>query len=165
MRKILIIVGAVFIAALTAGGCFYGGMAYQNKQNTQARASFFSERGVGEGSLFGPNGQFSAGAPNGERNFAGGRGTNGQIKSIDGNVMSLSTAENVTKVQITDSTQIEITDSGTLSNLQPGTRVLVTGQTGSDGTITADRITIVTGDFPFPGGTDETTPGAGGTAP
>jgi hypothetical protein len=164
MKKILMIVAAILILALVAGGSFWGGMKYQTAQAAQIQANFFNARGgqfPGDGQSPGAGqrqngGQFPSGGPG----FAGGRGTVGEVKSIDGNVLTLSTAQNVTTVNLSDSTQIQKTASGTTADLQPGTRVLVTGETDSKGTITANRITILDGNFQM-----MMNPPATGTAP
>jgi len=154
MKKVLLIAGAILIVALIAAGSFWGGMAYQTRQVNQARAAFFNARGLGnEGQLPG-GGQFPPGAggqPDGgfpqaggqTQGFFGGRGTTGQVKTIEGNVMTVSTAQDVTTVNLSEATQIQKSVSGTTADLQPGTRVLINGQRDNNGSITADRITIL----------------------
>ena len=44
-KNILIIVGVVLLAALAGAGGFWGGMAYQVNQDSQAQARFFEQRG------------------------------------------------------------------------------------------------------------------------
>jgi hypothetical protein len=65
-------------------------------------------------------------------------------------VLSLSTAQDVTTVNLTDSTVIEKPSQGTTSDLQAGVRVIVTGQRDSNGTITASQITILNNNLPNP---------------
>ncbi len=38
MKKVLIIIGAILLAALIAGSSFYGGITFQTNQADQARA-------------------------------------------------------------------------------------------------------------------------------
>lgn len=168
MKKILIIVGAVLLAGLIAAGSFWAGMAYQTNKAEQARANFFNARGqLGEGQ-FPQGGQFPGGGEffqegqlpgNGQGGgFFGRGGTAGQVKSIDGNTMMLSTAEAVKTVQLSDTTQIEKTVQGTVSDLQPGTRVVVIGQAEKDGRLNATRIQILSENAVFP--SDSPPPGS-----
>lgn len=152
MKKVLLIVGAILLAAVIGGGSFWGGMRYQANKASQAQANFFNARGgqaPGGGQFpregaFPGNGQPGGGpGSNNGAFFAGGRGTMGEVKSIEGNVLTLSTAEDVTTVNLSEDTEVTKTASGTLDDLQPGTRVMVTGETDSEGTISANRITIL----------------------
>ena len=145
MKKVLIVLGAILVAALLAAGGFWGGMAYQSNQASQARANFASARGQANGGQLPTDGQFPGAGPG--AGFFGG-GTTGEVKAIDGNVITLSTAQDVITVNLSDSTQIEKTASGDLSDLQPGTRVIVSGQADSSGNISASRIQILNGNLP-----------------
>ena len=141
MKKTLLIIGAIVVILLVAGGSFLGGMAYnesrRSKQANQAREDFFTARGGQPG-----QGQFPEGGQAAPGGFRGG-GTIGKIKTIEGNVMTISTANNVTTVNLTDTTQIEKTTSGTNADLQPGVQVMISGETGSNGVVTAVRIQII----------------------
>jgi hypothetical protein len=144
MEKILMILGAIILAGLVAAGSFWGGMQYQSSRDNQVRAEFMNARGLANGGEFPLEGQLPAG---GQRpGFSVGGGTTGQVKAIDGNVMTLSTAQDVTTVLLSESTQIEKTVAGTVADLQPGTRVVVTGQQDSGQNLTASRIQILDGD-------------------
>jgi hypothetical protein len=70
----------------------------------------------------------------------------GQVKSMDGNVLQLSTAQDVTTVNLTGDTIIIKSVEGTVSELQPGTRVMVVGERDDQGNITASQITIESDD-------------------
>ena len=152
MKKIIIIIGAILLAALIAGGCFYAGMAYQTNQADQARARFMQDRGMTEGEMPQP-GQFPGGnlpeemqPPSGGGMGFSGRGTTGVVKSIDGNGFTISTAQDVTTVNLSEDTRIEQYASAAITDLQPGVRVMVTGQQDEDGNITASQILIVNSD-------------------
>jgi hypothetical protein len=164
MKKILIIVGAVLLAVLIAGGSFYAGMAYQTKQADQVRTRFMQARGMTEGDMPQP-GQFPGGNPPEGGQFSGGtreflgRGTFGVVKSIDGDVMTISTAQDVTTVNLTKDTLIEKNITGDIADLQNGVRVMVTGQQDKDGNISASQNQIINSDsadpsFPPPTGTE-----------
>jgi hypothetical protein len=152
MKKILIIPGALLLAVLIAAGSFWGGMQYQSTRSAQAQANFFNARGglpqgTGQfpgGGQFPGDGQPNGGqVPDGGLGFPGGRGTTGKVRAIDGNILTLSTPQDVTTVNVSGATQIQKSTSGTAADLEPGTRVMVTGETNSDGTVTANRITIL----------------------
>lgn len=156
MKKILLIIGAILLAALIAGGSFYAGMAYQTKQADQVRARFLQERGMTEGGMP-PSGEFlGRNFPEGLQPPSGGgmgfpgRGTTGVVKTLEGNVMTISTAQDVTTVNLSEGTRIEKYAWAALADLQPGVRVMVTGQPDKDGKISASRILIVNNDFPNP---------------
>jgi hypothetical protein len=164
MRKILLIVGIVILAAAAAAGGFYGGVQFQSGKADQAQANFERARG-----------EFSPGqAPNGMDNFPGGAGPaggqafgmrggiSGQIKSVDGNTLTISTAEDVTTVNLSAATQIQETRvvELSLSDLQPGVRVMVSGEKDENGVVAATQIIILANNlpgsspYPAPGGTE-----------
>jgi hypothetical protein len=151
MKKILLIGGGIVLVLLVAAGSFWGGMTYQTNQANQALANFQSARGQSASGQFPGDGtRFSAGGlPEGftPGGFQG-QGTTGQIKSVDGDVLTLSTALDVATVNLTDNTQIEMTVNGVLADLEPGLRVLITGQPDDNGVITADRIQILSANAP-----------------
>jgi len=138
MKKLIIIIVAVVLAVALAAGGFFGGMAYQRNQANAVRNNFLNSRGLnnadpGAGPA-GPN------APAG--GFPGG-GLTGQIKSIDGNTITLSTAQAETKVTFSDATVIEKTENGAASDLQAGQQVTVTGRGDADGNFTASQVLIL----------------------
>ena len=144
IKKILIIAGAVLLAAAIAGGSFYGGMAYQRSQVNNIRDQFLRERGLeGDpsqaGGFPGANGDLTNRPAGG---FPGG-GITGQVKSITGNTLSLSTPQDVTTVTLSDETTIEMASAATASDIQPGQQVMVTGTRDNDGNITAVRVYIL----------------------
>jgi hypothetical protein len=157
-KNILIIVGVIVLVLVVGAGGFWGGMTYQNNQNNQSQARFFQQRGGfpagGDvtGGSFEINGTpMPGGGPmtfdQSQGNFRGG-GTMGQVKSMDGNVLQLSTAQDVTTVNLTGDTIIIKSVEGTVSELQPGTRVMVVGERDDQGNITASQITIESDDTP-----------------
>jgi Domain of unknown function (DUF5666) len=164
MKTILIIIGSILLAGATAAGGFYAGMTYQTNQANQIRANFMNARGMtdqGQNNFSPPSGtgQFQRGSGG----FPGG-GTAGQVKTVDGYVLTLSTAQNVTTVNLSDSTQIEKTVTGAISDLQPGMRVMVIGEKDSNGNITANRISILGDGFPgAPGSNQPSNPPPAGT--
>ena len=89
---------------------------------------------------------------------AAGNFATGQVKSINGNDLEISTATEVTKVKLTDKTQIQKTVSGAPSDIKTGERVVVQGSKGADGAIEASSIQLGAGRVGGPGGA----PGQGG---
>lgn len=147
-KNVLIIVGGILLLALAGAGGFWGGMTYQEKQGNQAQARFFEQRGglpangqIPEGMQLPADGQFQGG-------FRGMGGTMGEVKSIKGNVLTISTAQDVTTVNLTEDTMIVKSVEGTADDLQTGMRVTVTGETDKDGKINASQVTIVNADLP-----------------
>jgi hypothetical protein len=156
MKKTIIVLAAVVVAVGLAAGSFYGGMAYQRTQTANTRAAFFASRGL-DANGTSPNGAQGQGQSQ-RRGFFGG-GTTGQIKTIEGNVITLSTPQNVTTVNLSDTTQIEKTGPGTLSDLTPGLTVVVSGQRDANGNITANSILIMPASSSNnPGGNPPTSP-------
>lgn len=121
MKKAILIIGAVVLAVVLAGGSFYGGMAFQRSQ-TQGRF------------LRGQNG--AAG-----RGFGG--GISGQVSSLNGNTMTLNTANNTFTVDLGSSTTVLKANSDTPSDLSQGEQVIVTGQRDSSGNFVASEVIIL----------------------
>jgi uncharacterized membrane protein YqiK len=161
-KTILIIVGVVVLVLLAGAGGFWGGTAYQANQERQAQSRFFEQRGGVP-----PEGQITGGQFPGDMQSQGVNpddfspvqgfqrgGTMGQVKSIDGNVLTISTAQDVTTVNLTDATIILKSVEGTTSDLQSGVRVMITGEKDDNGNITASQITILNdGSLAAPAGT------------
>ena len=133
-KSLIIIVGAIVVAVLLSAGSFYGGMAYQRNQADQIRNNFLRSRGIN------PNGTNNNGGT--RQGFFGG-GATGQVKSVQGKVLTLTTAQNTTTVNLTNTTQIEKAAPAAAADLQPGVRVLVTGQRDASGNITASTVLIL----------------------
>jgi hypothetical protein len=150
MKTALIIIGVVVLIVAVGAGSFWAGMTYQSNQDSRARQKFMSERGLQEGQLPGQ------GAP-GDRQFFGGGagspggGTMGVIKTIEGNTMTISTAENVTTVHLADDTPVQTTQTSGIEDLQAGMRVMVIGEQDKSGDITARQVTIMDDNFPGAG--------------
>ncbi len=141
-KKYFMIAGMVVLLIIAGGGGFWGGTIYKTNQITSIQNKFFAQRGGSSG--FGQNAQ---GTPFPRGSFAGGNfaggGTAGQVKSINGNVLIISTAQNTTTVNLSSSTTIIKSVTGTVSDLQTGMEVRVIGQKDSSGNITATEIQIV----------------------
>lgn len=143
MKKLLIVVIAVVVIGLVGFGGFEGGRYYERNQANQTRNDFLRSRGLPANGQFPNDGQFQGGGANaGQRRVFGG-GVTGQIKSIDGKTITVTTAQNTTTVTMTDATQVQKSSAGTVADLQPGDQVLVTGQRDASGNVTAVQILIM----------------------
>jgi hypothetical protein len=131
LKRIVIGVVALVIVAGVGGGAFYAGMQYQQSQAASVQQRFFADRGGA------PPANFAGGA-----GLAGGRGTVGDIKSIDGMVLTLSTPQSEVKVTLSDSTQVLKLVAGGTADLQVGQRVTVRGEADSSGNVAASAIQI-----------------------
>jgi hypothetical protein len=151
MKTTLIIIAIVLAIGLAAAGGFWGGMQYQSSLADQARADFESARGPLSGMPGGaipsgqrPEGQFQGGGAPGVAVTRG--GTAGSVKALQGDTLTLSTAQDVTSVKLSEDTVIQKTVTGSLEDLQTGVRVMVAGERNDDGSIDAAQITILPGD-------------------
>jgi hypothetical protein len=111
------------------------------------RNDFFAARGIsgGQGGAGGASAQGGfggAGAQNGaggtNRQFNPNNFAAGQVKSVNGDTIELSTAQSVLKVKLSDNTQIQKMAAGSSSDIQTGERITVQGTRGTDGTMTAE---------------------------
>jgi hypothetical protein len=110
MKKIVWIVMALLLAGVIAAGSFWGGMQYQSAQTERQRANFMNARGLQDASRFqGGNLPQEPGAGGGDRSVGtlGGfsPGTMGWVKSVDGNTLTFSTAQEVKTVQLSANTR------------------------------------------------------------
>ncbi len=149
MKKVLIIVGAIILAGGIAVGSFYCGMAYQQNQATQARNEFMRSRGLDPNAQNSPAGGPGQAPGQGVGGFGG--GATGQIESIDGDTITLTTAGNTTNVALIDTTKVIKSVEGSMTDLQVGMQVLVSGQRDTKGNITATQIMVMTGNTTTPG--------------
>jgi hypothetical protein len=119
---LVLVVGAI---------AFFGGMQYQKMQ----RPNF-------------ANGQFAGrGGANGNRIFQGRAGNNrpvaGEILSTDDNSITVKMPDGSTKIVIlSDQTTINKASTGAKSDLKKGERVTAFGTANSDGSITAQNVSI-----------------------
>ena len=132
------------VSAAVAYGAYNYGHTVGLTQAQDTRARFLQDRG-------GAGGAFPGGAAAGATGAGGTRGTGaggmgnfagGQIKTVNGVDLEISTATEVMKVKLTDATQIQKTTNGTPADLQPGETIVVQGDRGADGVITARSIQI-----------------------
>jgi hypothetical protein len=156
MKKSYWITGSIVLALVLMGASFYGGTLYERYTQSKARTSFLTMRGVNGGAAGGipgtPGVPGAAGGQFGGASTGLGDSSQGQVKSIEGNTLTLSTAQNVTTVTLSDSTTILKSVAGAIADLKVGDRVRVTGKTDSKGNITASQITVLSADAAGNGG-------------
>jgi hypothetical protein len=133
MNKSLIVI-AILVAIIAAGGGFFAGMKYQQSKSP-ARGAFF---GNGQGARNG----MGEGGQTGGRNI-GFRPVNGEIISSDDKSITVKLDDGSSKiVMISDKTSINKASEGSKADLKTGEKVAVFGQTNSDGTVIADTVQI-----------------------
>jgi hypothetical protein len=148
MRKLAVVLGAVLVVLLVGGGSFYGGMVFERSRQTNLQAQFFGGRGFSESGqilLVGtpPAGFGQPGNPNAADQGGPGRGASGTVESLEGDTLTLSTAQDQVTVLLTDQTVINRFVAGERADLQPGAQVTVLGERDDSGKITATTIQIL----------------------
>ena len=145
-KTIGLIIGVIVLVGATGAGAFYGGTVYQQQQQTNVRNTFFNGRGGAGG----------AGGNGGRGGFGG--GVFGTVKTVNGNTITVSTAQNVTTVTLSDSTVIMKSTTGTPADILVGAQITVRGQRDSSGNVTATNVQLL------PPGTTFGNRGGGGGA-
>jgi len=161
--KWILLAAVVVVAAAGASGVYAYNMGKQEgmKAGLTARNDFLAARAAA--TQGGQNGQAGATAMPGGQSGAGRAGqgamagnfTAGQVKSVNGNELEISTATAVTKVKLTDKTQIEKTVAGAAADIKVGERVVVQGTKAADGSLEASMIQLGAGRFAGAGGSGQ----------
>ncbi len=154
-RVVMIVLGVVGVLAIAAGS-FYGGMVY-GKNQAQADLPVFGDAGgvrVGRGQFRAPaDGQGAV--VGGQFSDAQGGMVFGEIQSIGDGVMTITdqSGEEIV-VYVADTTLIQKQAEVTLADLQEGETVIISGNRGDDGSITARMLQVSPGGgfFGQPGG-------------
>lgn len=126
----------IIVALVVGGAAFFGGMQYQK---TQAR-------GPMQGQLGGPNGSGSQGGFQGR----GGNGNSQGMMPVSGEIISQDDTSITVKMQdgsskiviLSDNTSVNKSSEGSKQDLKTGETVTAFGTTNSDGSITAQNISI-----------------------
>ncbi len=136
-QRILFVVAALVLAAVTGVGSFFYGTSVGEARANQVRQAFFRDRsGNDMASHDMASAQPGVGGPSNQG------GTVGQVKSVNGQTIEVSTRDNVTRVTVDDKTQVTKSCAGTLDDIKPGQRIFVQGDTAG-GTVTARSIQLV----------------------
>ncbi|MBI2164871.1 MAG: hypothetical protein HYU29_00480 [Chloroflexi bacterium] len=89
----------------------------------------------------------------GDQGLMGRGGLTGTVEKIEGNVVTINTAQGPLRATISADTAIQMMSTGTARDLKMGLTVTVVGQRGEDGTVTARSVLITPeGDAGFFGG-------------
>lgn len=129
--KVTLILGGILVIAVAFGGGAW--------THSALAGSSTPTRGGGGGQAR-PSGQ--AQAPGGRQGSFGRGSTAGTIERVDGSTVYVKTAQGKeVAVSTSDSTTVNVTQPGKLTNLKAGATVLVQGQAGADGKVTAQSIT------------------------
>ena len=165
----LLLVGVLLLGG-SIGGAFAGGIALGKSQGEEtAQSTSTSGTTPGIGGQFGGElsqegldqlrQQFQGTLTPGQA-LTGRGGLAGTIESVEGNTVTVNTAQGPLQATIGADTTIQTFAEGTLADLQPGLQVTVTGQQAQDGTVQATSILITPegaigfpGEGFFPGGT------------
>ncbi|MFC5832189.1 hypothetical protein [Nonomuraea insulae] len=87
-------------------------------------------------------GQPGEGQPGGQRMGGAGGGTVGTVEKVEGGKIYVKTVDGSTvTVTTTDQTTVQISKPGKVADLETGTSIVVRGQAGADGAVTAASIT------------------------
>jgi hypothetical protein len=139
-NKMTILITVIATLLIAGGGGFFAGIKYE-----QTKVPSFARRFTTNGQSGGQNAQFFQ---RGDVNRNGINVVRGEISSNDNGTLTVKLPDNSSKIIIlSDSTQINKAETGSKDDLTQGTQVVVTGQTNSDGSVTAQNIQV--GDFGF----------------
>ncbi|MFA4936825.1 MAG: hypothetical protein WC575_00830 [Patescibacteria group bacterium] len=151
MKKLLPIIISVIIAA--GGGSFYGGMQYANSKNNSNPNfnNLSAEQRQQRMQQFGTDRQ---------TNGQGGAGfIAGEILSKDDKSLTIKLRDGGSKIVFfSASTEITKSATGTMDDLKIGDNITTNGQTNSDGSITAQSISLKNLDLQFPSPNTNTPP-------
>jgi hypothetical protein len=149
----------VLLALVVIAGAFLAGAVVERTQHKTSSASsgvaalaaqFRNRHGAGTGGTGGTGGAGLGGGGTGGTTF-------GTVKLVDGNNVYVQDASgNVVKFTTNGSTTVNLSTTGTVKQLKPGTTVIVQGSASNDGTSTATSISQNSGSGggagPFGGG-------------
>jgi Domain of unknown function (DUF5666) len=143
-------VTVVLVAAVLIVGGFVGGVQADRhwgaKKSSSDPAALLSQLGRGGGAAGGTGGfgGFGGGGLGGRAGGAtagaAGAGTSGTVKLVDGTTVYVQTPNGIVRVKTTDSTKITIARKATAKALKAGSKVVVEGAAGQDGTVTATSV-------------------------
>ncbi len=131
-RSTLVLAGLVVLAIAFGGGAWTHAAFGSSSSSAPTRPAGGTQGGQ----------QAGPGQQGGGFRGAGGRGTTGTVDRVEGTTVYVKTAQGTdVKVSTSDSTAVGVTQRGKLADLKPGSAVVVQGQAGDDGTVTAQAIT------------------------
>lgn len=124
----------IIVSLIVGGVAFFGGMQYQKTQASGSMQGQFRGQNGGQ-----PVGGFQGRGGNGQGTMP----VSGEIISQDDNSMTAKMQDGSTKIVIlSDQTAINKSSEGTKSDLKTGEQVTAFGTENSDGSITAQNVSI-----------------------
>jgi hypothetical protein len=137
-RATLVLAGLVLLTGGFLAGAqvqkHFGAVAAGGGQGQTAGA------GLNAGNFGGGRNQNGGGNQNGAQGGTANVRT-GTVKLVDGSTIYIQTSDNqVITVRTNGSTAVQLTQPGSLTDLAPGAQVSIEGPAGSDGTVTATRV-------------------------
>ena len=149
MKAIIGIIAALILAAAAAvGGYLYGAKAGEARAQATYQ-SFFQGRGVslpggaasGNPAVipFGTGGQTAQGQGQAQGGAVRG-GVTGQVTGVEGNTITLTTADGAVKVLVNEQTTLRKTTTLTLQDLQSNDTAMVVGDRDAQGNLVARSI-------------------------
>jgi Cu/Ag efflux protein CusF len=127
---------------LLVGGFLAGALVQKTWGKTSTTSNSnnpFANLAGGRGASAFPGGNFPGGATASASSNAA---TTGTVKLVDGNTVYITTADgNTVIVHTSGSTAVQVAQNGKLTDIKTGATVTVDGTTGSDGSVTASKIT------------------------
>jgi len=149
MKTIIgIILALVLAAAAAVGGYLYGNKAGEARVQATYQ-SFFQGRGIsvpGDAASGGPTffqgGQTASQGQGQQQSGVGRSGVTGQVTSIEGNTITLTTADGQVKVLVNEQTALRKTTTLTLKDLQTNETVVVMGDRDAQGNLVARSIQL-----------------------
>lgn len=146
-KNIIIAVTATLFVA--GGGGFFTGMKYQESKTPSFARMFDNNGQVGNMQFSGRNGNSTE---SGMRGFSP---VSGEIIESDDKSITVKESDGSSKIVfITENSTVNKTEEGSKDDLATGTKVVIFGQSNSDGSITAQSIQIggVAGERMMPSG-------------
>ena len=124
----------ICVAAMFAGAGFFGGVQYQKtKRVTFQAGNMMLNPRTGNGAIMARTGTFRNGM----------QPVTGDITAIDDKSITVKTTDGSSKIVIySETTKFNRTQEGKVSDLKNGERVMIFGTTNSDGSVTAQNISV-----------------------
>ena len=148
-RRLLTPIPLALLGVLLIAGGFIAGVQVQKGQTSSGSGGVpagFASRFAALGGGTSSTGKTPAGLPASGFPGAGtgaGRPTSGTVAYLDGNTLYVTNSEgNTVKVKTSSSTSVTKTVKTKLKGIYPGETVTVTGATGSNGTVSAESISV-----------------------
>ncbi len=143
--KWMVAVAAASVVMVVAAGCGGGSNAAAPApaaaaSSSQAQGSQSSQGNNPQGSTGAGQGQ--QGAPGGGRQFNPNNFAAGQVSSINGSTIELTTNNGALTVKTSDQTQVQKQVAASLSDIQAGERIVAQGTREADGSFTAQTVQL-----------------------